>query len=170
MRASGTNPARRQALRLGLACAFALIACLGVTAQASAAATISGKLSKRGYKVVAISERGKVATASARRGSFKVRAPARVVALHLLDKRGHYAGPVVMDTTSSGRKAVLGVKAGAKLGLVEVKSGYARTAKRAARRFASRSIVAKAKDLSRLGGGNGHEVGLFERDEAAGQL
>ncbi len=27
-----------------------------------------------------------------------------------------------------------------------------------------------AKDLSRLGGGNGHEVGLFERDEAAGQL
>ncbi len=35
---------------------------------------------------------------------------------------------------------------------------------------AADAALYEAKDLSRLGGGNGHEVGLFERDEAAGQL
>jgi hypothetical protein len=113
--------------------------------QSGAAASVSGKLSKRGYTVLAFTERGKVASAKAKKGAFKVRAPGSVVALHLLDRRGRYAGPIVMGTASGGRKAVLGVKAGAKLGLVELHSGYARPARKPPARMVSRSIVAKAK-------------------------
>lgn len=115
---------------------------LGAVAPAGAA-TVTGKLSKNGYTVVAISTGGKSASAKAKRGAYKLKVPGRIFTLHLLDKRGHYAGPVVVG--GSRTKAIVGVKTGAKLGKVRVRDGYATPVKPLAGRFIARSRTAKAK-------------------------
>ncbi len=118
-------------------------ALLATSVAPAGAATITGKLSKSGYTVVAISTGGKSASVKAKRGAFKLEAPGKIVTLHLLDKKGHYAGPIVVG--GSGAKVVVGVKAGAKLGKVAVRDGYAKPVKRPSGRFVARSRTAKAK-------------------------
>lgn len=126
-------------------CIFAglIAAALLMAAAPAGAATITGKLSKFDYTVVAISTGGKSASVKAKRGAFKLKSPGKIVTLHLLDKSGHYAGPIVVG--GSGAKAEVGVKAGAKLGKVRVRDGYAKLVTRPAGRFVARSRTAKAK-------------------------
>ena len=127
-----------------LSAAIAIPAALAVASPAQAApAPITLKLSKPGYTVVALAPNGRAASARAR-GVVKLKAPARSVTLHLIDARGTYAGPVVVGRR--GAKVILGVKSGAKLGVVVLRKGYASPARPLKRRWvdASKSATAKA--------------------------
>jgi hypothetical protein len=93
-------------------------------------APITGTLAKPGYTLVAVGYDGKMTSTKARR--FRLRSSGKVT-LHLRSSRGKYAGPVVVGTRKG--RAVLGVKAGARLGKVAVKRGYAVTAKPLAKWF-----------------------------------
>ncbi|MEA2393428.1 MAG: hypothetical protein QOJ82_1319 [Solirubrobacteraceae bacterium] len=105
-------------------------------------APITGKLSKPGYTLVALAASGK-ATSVRVNGTFELVPPANRVTLHLRSKSGVYAGPIVVGR--SGAKAILGVKAGARLGAIAVMNGYAVTKKTPPARFVARSTTSKAK-------------------------
>ena len=110
-----------------LSAAIAIPAALAAAGPGQAAQNpITLKLSKPGYTVVALAPNGRAASARAR-GVVKLKAPARSVTLHLIGAGGTYAGPVVVG--KRGAKVLLGVKAGAKLGLVVVRKGYASPAR-----------------------------------------
>jgi hypothetical protein len=122
-------------------------------APASAAAAprppaITGKLGKPGLTVIAVAANGKATSARAPSGVFSVRPLARQVTLHLRSAAGDYAGPVVVATTKGGRRAVLGVRAGARLGPIRVSTTrrYARVARRPASRRIARALWARAKE------------------------
>jgi hypothetical protein len=104
---------------------------------------ISGKLSKRGYTVIALAASGKAASVVARRGKFRLRPPADRVTLQLRGADGTYAGPIVAGAKPSGKgkrkgrsarkkkgggQLIVGVRAGANLGTIKVKAakGYAK--------------------------------------------
>lgn len=118
------------------------------SAAAAAPKPIKGKLSKRGYTVIALATDGTARTAKANR-SFKVRPTRKVVTLQLRDRHGAYAGPVVVG--GSGRKVVVGVRAGAKLGRVKVKNGYA--VARADRAHRVKRMSARARRGKPIGAG-----------------
>ena len=90
-------------------------------------AKVSGKLSVRGYTVIALAASGKAKTDRAARGKFKLRPPTKKVTLQLRAPDGTYAGPMVVAKAKHGTEAIVGIRAGAKLGKVEVKpdEGYA---------------------------------------------
>lgn len=113
---------------------------------------VTGKLSKPGYTVIALAAGGKARAVAAKGRSFKVVPPARKVTLHLRDSEGVYAGPIVVGTKGK-RRAVLGVKAGAKLGKVKVLKGYAKPKRALAKRFVDRSATANAKRGVPVGAG-----------------
>ena len=98
--------------RLGvLGVAALVLAVSAMAAPASAAAkprSISGKLSKPGYTVIALADNGKATSVRLRRSSFRLRPPASRVTLHLRARNGRYAGPVVLGSTRKGRRAILG--------------------------------------------------------------
>ena len=123
-----------------------LVATLSVGGSASAAPKpITGKLSKRGYTVIAIGLAGQKAV-PIRRGRFRLRPPrGGRVTLHLRAPRGVYAGPVVVGRARKGRRAILGVKPGAKLGRIKVLRGYARPSRGVRRRWVDASLVARAR-------------------------
>jgi hypothetical protein len=87
-------------------------------------APITGSLTKPGLTVIALASNGKATSVRAKTGRFRLRPPAQTVTLHLKRKDGKYAGPVVLDV--EGKRAVLGVEAGADLGRIKVRRGYAR--------------------------------------------
>jgi hypothetical protein len=116
-------------LRVGAPCAVAALALLVASAPATAAPKrITGKLSKSGYSVIAVAAEGKGKVSAAKRTSrkFSLRPPAKLVTLHLRGRDGGYAGPIVVGASKSGRRATVGVNAGARLGLIRVDSrkGY----------------------------------------------
>ena len=133
-----------RALRLFAATVAVASTALAVGAAPSVAkqARVTGKLSKPGYTLVALAANGK-ATSVRAKGSFTLVLPARKVTLHLRAKSGVYAGPIVVG--GSRRKAILGVKGGAKLGVVVVKRGHARPKKALPARFVNRSATSKAR-------------------------
>lgn len=111
------------------------------------AKTVSGTLSKSGYTVVAVSTKGTTVTASMRGKAFSINARSRSMrqmTLHLIDRRGRYAGPVVVGR--KGKRAIVGVRAGARLGTVRIKASHAIPAKRLAPRFVVRKRTAKARN------------------------
>jgi hypothetical protein len=127
-----------------LSVAIAIPAALAAAGPGQAAQSpITLKLSKPGYTVVALAPNGRAASARAR-GVVRLKAPARSVTLHLIGAGGTYAGPVVVGKRSA--KALLGVKAGANLGLVVVRKGYASPARPLKRQWvdATKSAAAKA--------------------------
>ena len=75
--------------------------------------------------------------------------------LHLRAPDGTYAGPVVVGRERSGRRAILGVRAGARLGLIAVRrgKGYAKTRRKPARRAISAGIAARARKGIPIGAG-----------------
>lgn len=113
----------------GPAHAICLGACGALFASAPAAAApkpISGTLSAPGYTVIALADNGKGKTSKASR-RFSVRPPAERVTLQLRRRDGVYFGPIVVSTSRKGKRAIFGVKAGAKLGRIKIdaRKGYA---------------------------------------------
>ena len=129
-------------------------ALLVVAVSATAApAPITGTLSKPGYTVVALAANGKATTVRARDGRFRLRPPATRVTLHLRVAGGKYAGPVVVGRTNKGRRATLGIRAGARLGKIRVRGGYARTARGIRRKWVDSSRLARARNGVPIGAG-----------------
>ena len=121
----------RPMLRVRWLCAASCLAFVLTSAPASAAPKpITGKLTKSGYTVIALAASGKASSAQVQRGGFRLRPLAERVTLHLRARSGRYAGPIVVRQTKRGKVAILGVRAGAKLGRVKVRRGYAKVAKR----------------------------------------
>jgi hypothetical protein len=135
---------RMKALRLFAATVAVASTALAVGAGPSVAkqARVTGKLNKPGHTLVALAGNGK-ATSVRAKGSFTLVLPPGRVTLHLRAKSGVYAGPIVVR--GSRRKAILGVRGGARLGVVAVKRGYARPRRALPARFVNRSITAKAR-------------------------
>jgi hypothetical protein len=111
---------------------------------AAAAASITGTLNVPGYSVMALTAGGRVTTAPAVDGRFRLQPPAARVTLQLRAPDGTYAGPVVVGR--SGSHVVVGVKAGAVLGRIAFspRLGYA-TARRVAPRWLDRTRWARAR-------------------------
>jgi hypothetical protein len=123
------------------------------TAEAKRKA-ISGKLSKSGYTVLALSESGAVTSVVAKHGKFKLRPLGKRVTLHLRAPEGTYAGPIVVGR--EGKRAILGVRAGANLGVAQVKrrKGYAKVKHTPAGKFVDSRLSATAKKGVPIGAGN----------------
>jgi len=137
-------------------CAATALALLAASAPATAAQKrITGKLSKGGYTVIAIAATGEAKSVRAT-PRFKLRPPAKVVTLHLRGRDGTYAGPVVIDRRKRGRRAVVGVKRGARLGKIRVKPrrGYARLRRDLPNRFVGAKLNARARNGAPSGAGN----------------
>lgn len=120
---------------------------------------ISGKLSKPGYTVIALASNGKARATAAKGRNFKVTPPAKNVTLHLRSADGVYAGPIVVGAKGK-KRAIVGVKAGAKLGVVKILKGYAKPKRKLSKRSVDRAATARAKKGVPLG------AGLFGRVKA----
>jgi hypothetical protein len=151
---------------LGAAAFFLLV--LGGPANAMAKLKpITGKLSAPGYTVIALSSDGEAKTDRAPNGKFSLRPPAPGVTLHLRAADGGYAGPIVLASRKHGRRAVIGVKAGARLGRIKVKSGrgYAKLAHRPAKKWVDEKRWARARKGVAIGAG---DIGLVRSLRAHG--
>jgi hypothetical protein len=156
-----------QALAVGV-CVLALLTTGASVAHA--AKPITGKLSKRGYTVIALAANGQAKSVVAKRGRFKLRPRAGRVTLHLRAPDGTYAGPIVVrggggrqgtKAESSRRKGkrgkgrvIVGVKAGARLGKVKVKPGKGFALASAAARSLDAKRTATARKGIPIGAGN----------------
>ena len=100
--------------RVRLCCA---VVALTAIAPGSAAArwSITGTLAKPGYTVLAVTANGKATAVRLNGRRFRVRPPAARVTLHLRARGGVYAGPIVVGQERKGKRALVGVKAGASL-------------------------------------------------------
>jgi hypothetical protein len=139
----------------GLVASAALLA----TGAPSAAAPkpITGKLSKPGYTLIALATDGTGKAVRAGRGRFTVAAPASRVTLHLRAPNGVYAGPIVVRPAAAGRRAIVGLKAGARLGGIRIRRGHAKVARRLARKWVDATRTARARRGVPIG------VGVFGR-------
>jgi hypothetical protein len=124
-----------------------LVALFAVSAPAAAApARISGKLSRPGYTVIALASNRNAVSARPRRGRFWLAPPAAQVTLHLRSARGRYSGPVVVAHARKGRRAILGLRGGARLGRIKVGRGFARVVKRLPKRWVDARRYASARN------------------------
>ena len=114
---------RRATLGLALSCTAAAL----VTAESAVAARqpITGSLSKPGFTIIALAADGGAASARVRGRRFRIVPPAARVTLHLRSAGGRYAGPVVAASAKRGKRAIVGLRSGARLGLVKVRRGLA---------------------------------------------
>jgi hypothetical protein len=135
-----------------------LVACFALLATSVPAAgapkPISGKLTRPGYTVAALAADGHARVVRTSRGKFRLRPSARRVTLHLRAPDGVYAGPIVVLRRKKGRRAVLGVRAGARLGKIRVGRGYAKVTKRLRRKWVDASRVARARKGVPIGARN----------------
>src|SRR5207247_2254940 len=108
-----------------------------------------------GYTVIALAASGKATSVVAKRGKFRLRPPAKRLTLQLRAKNGVYAGPIVVGRAKKGKRAIVGVRAGAKLGKVTVKrrKGYARLKGKLPKRFLDAKRQARAKKGVPIGAG-----------------
>jgi hypothetical protein len=122
-----------------------LLALLAASGPAAAAPKpITGKLSKPGYTVIALAASGKARAVRAGRGKFRLVPPSKRVTLHLRARNGVYAGPIVVGSEKKGRRAIVGVKAGARLGRVKARKGYAKVTRRLPKRSLDSGRQARA--------------------------
>lgn len=130
------------------ALAGALVAVLAASSAAAARPpAITGTLSQRGLMVIAVATNGKATVARAPAGTFRIRPPTDRVSLHMRRSDGRYAGPIVLASVNRGRRALVGVTAGARLGRITVSArrGYGRVARRPAARWIATTLWARAK-------------------------
>jgi hypothetical protein len=139
------GPATKAAL------AGVLCACLAVPAPADAARRpIRGTLDRTGLVVVALAADGSTESAPAN-PRFRLAPPDEVVVLHLRGRGGAYLGPVVV--AGRDRRVTLGVRAGARLGRIELRNGYALVSRVPVRRSIDRRVTARARRGKPLGTG-----------------
>lgn len=103
-----------------------------------------------GYQVVALSPDGRSRAVRAGR-DFEVVPPARTVTLHLRDGDGVYLGPVVI--AARGKRAIVRVRAGARLGTIAVRGSYGQVLKEPRRRWRGRGRPVRANDGTPIGVG-----------------
>ena len=120
---------------------------------------ITGSVAK-GYTVIALADNGRAATAKGPK--FKLVPPAKTVTVQLRDAKGAYAGPVVVGLKKT--TAIEGIKAGANLGKLRMKHGYAVPAKPLAKKFIDVKHEALATRAGPIGAGR---LG-FVKSKAAG--
>ncbi len=143
--------------RTCLCCGAAAV--LVVVAPAAAAARLApvrGTLSQPGYTVIALAANGKATSVRAGNGSFSLAPPTVSVTLQLRAPNGIYAGSVLIGSAEKGRHAILGVRAGARLGRITVNTrhGYAKVARRVAKRWVDPTRWARARKGVPIGAGN----------------
>jgi hypothetical protein len=125
------------------ACAVALAAVISLLALPATAAaktlTVSGKLDRAGYGVVAVGYNGKIALT--RKQAFSLKVPDGHYTLQLLTAKGKYGGPVIVGY--KGKAALEGLTTSVKLGTIKVVvgAGYAAPVK---------SVPKQDLDLKRL--------------------
>jgi hypothetical protein len=98
----------------------------GVSPAPAALAPVTGS-APEGTTVIALASGGG-ATAVRAKPRFRIVPPGRTTTLHLRDRRGRYAGPVVVRRR--GDRVIVGIRAGARLGSLTVKRGWSRPARR----------------------------------------
>lgn len=130
-------------MRFGLVLSSCFLALLACAPASMARKPITGKLSKPNYTVIALAPDGKAGVKRVARKKFKVRTTAATVTLQLRSPKGTYAGPVVMGR--AGNRAILGVSAGARLGQIRVRRGYARVTKPLGDEWLEPGVDARAK-------------------------
>ena len=135
---------------VGASCLGASLLLLAASAPATAAEQrISGKLNKPNYTVIAVGP-GNEKAVRAGRGNFALRLPpGEGVSLHLRGPKGSYAGPIVIERRKEGKRAILGVRPGAKLGRIKVRRGFATLADPLPEERVDESRVARARRESR---------------------
>jgi hypothetical protein len=144
----------RSIASIGLSCLLGVAALLAASTPASAAPKrITGQLSKPGYTVIALAANGKARSVRAGGRRFTLRPPARRVTLHLRARNGTYAGPIVVGRTRRGRAAILGIRAGARLGRIKLGRDHARLAKPLRERWVDRSRSARGRRGVPIGNG-----------------
>lgn len=144
----------RLTARHGVLCVAGLAALSGAVARAGAAPRpIRGELTRPGYTVIALAANGEATSVRARR-RFRLRPPAPRVTLHLRTPGGGYGGPVVIGRERQGRRAILGVRAGARLGRIAVRRGHAAAVKRLSSFSADPRRWARARRGIPTGAGN----------------
>lgn len=107
---------------------------------------ITGSLDRVGYTLVALGPDESSRSVRVRR-RFKLVPPARTVTLQLRDPSGNLFGPVVIR--GSGKRVVVGVRAGAKLGLIRILNHYATPARKVKRKSLDVRLTAKAPPHNR---------------------
>jgi hypothetical protein len=154
----------RRALVVVAAASVAVLVPVAVSSASAGGKRVTGRLNASGYTVIALGYNGKAAISKAR--SFSLPAPASMITLQLVNRHtGKYAGPVVVG--GKGSRVIVGFKAGAKLGEIDVisNSGYARTAKPLAKRWLDDKRFAQAHKGVPIG--NGRNFG-FVRSKMLG--
>jgi hypothetical protein len=128
--------------------------------------TVSGQLDRAGYTVLAVGYKGKVTSTHAR--SFKLRLGEQRVTLQLIGPRGKYAGPIVVGYKNG--KAIVGVRAGAKLGRIQVLTakGYARVTKKVRGAWLDAKRIALVKKQVPIG--NGRNFGFVRSSHHNGPV
>jgi hypothetical protein len=131
--------------RARLASPLAVCIAFGLSSGADARALkpITGTLSAPGYSLIALASDGSATSVTPVAGRFSLRPPAPRVSLHLRDAAGKYAGPLV--ARREGRRAIVGVRAGARLGAITVARGYARVNRRLPSRWLDPARSVKAR-------------------------
>jgi hypothetical protein len=147
---------KRVLSRVGLVCGVGCLALLAIPSAAAARKPITGKLSGPGYTVLALKASGKATSVRAKPLNFRLKPPAKVTTLELRNRNGTYGGPIVLATKKHGERAIAGVRAGAKLGPITVKSskGYAKVKSRPPKRFLDSDLFARARHGVPIGAGN----------------
>lgn len=134
--------------RVGLVGGVACLALLfAIPTAGQARKVISGKLSAPDYTVLALKANGKATSARAKPRKFRLKPPAKVTTLHLRKKGGTYGGPIVLATAKHGKRALVGVSAGAKLGVITIKgsNGYSKVKRKPPKRFIDPDRYARAR-------------------------
>ncbi len=135
----------------------AIVACLVVPLLLPAAGAsarvrpITGVLDRPGVTVVALAVHGGVAEAPAK-PRFRLVPPGRFVTLHLRARNGAYLGPVV--ARGRGARVVVGVRAGARPGHIDVLDGYGRARHAPAPRALDPGRFARAREGVPVGAGS----------------
>lgn len=127
---------------------LAVLAC--APAAGARRPAIEGRVAGSGYEVVALSPDGNSRAVRARR-DFEVVPPARTVTLHLRNHDGVYLGPVVI--AGRGKRAIVRVRAGARLGTIAVRGSYGLALKEPRRRWRGRGRAVRANDGAPIGAG-----------------
>lgn len=106
--------------------------------------------------MIALAADGEAKTDRASHRKFKLRPPAKKVTLQLRAPDATYAGPIVVANATAGEEAIVGVRAGAKLGRIEIDpaNGYATLAKRLPRKYVNVKRTASAENGVPIGAGN----------------
>lgn len=129
-----------------------LAALLAAPASSAAAERpITGKLAKNGFTVIALGYDGATSSARVGGGRFSIGPRAAVVTLHLRDAAGEYVGPVVVGR--KGKRAVVGIRAGARLGKLRLAKGYAKPVSAVRRALVDRGRTAVTKKGRPIGAG-----------------